>query len=79
LEYSYQQLVEDLHIGHEIEFLFSNKKYSFSNNESGWFLTVFGEEQYQSFCSVSSLLEQARIEGKSIEEIWIYVNVTSIF
>jgi hypothetical protein len=41
MDYSYEELVKDLSLGHEVEFSYQGEKYSISRNENGWFLTKF--------------------------------------
>jgi len=79
MKYSYLELKEDLSIGHEVEFLYNNEKYSISHNEKGWYLTRFSDNVYQSFNDSEELLEKALIGNKHIKEIWDNVVVESIF
>lgn len=76
MEYSYNDLIKDLRMGREIEFLYKDTRYSISTNKEGWYLTAFGEEFYQAFNTVEELLEKALIEGRFLKEIWDKVKVT---
>lgn len=77
--YSYLELKDDLKIGHEVEFLYNNRKYSISHNADGWYLTEFFMENYQSFDSYEELLEKGTINQMRLEEIWNDVIVKTIF
>ncbi|GAA0180837.1 hypothetical protein SH2C18_34630 [Clostridium sediminicola] len=70
MKYTYSDLVEDLELGQEIEFKYSGDRYSISANISGWYLTKYGEVEYQSFKDIDDLLQNARINSMSLKDIW---------
>lgn len=53
--------------------------YSISHNTSGWHLTEFFKNNYQSFVNYEELLEKATINNIRLEEIWNDVVIKSIF
>jgi len=79
MEYSYNDLVNDLEIGHEIEFTHLNCDYSISHNDQGWHLYCVDTGNNQSFKDVGDLLNNGKILGKSLRDIWNSVNIRSIF
>ncbi len=70
MNYSYDDLVDDLILGQEVEFRYKSDKYSISVNEKGWYLTRYGFEKYESFNDIWDLLENARIDSMSLRSIW---------
>ncbi len=79
MNYRYSELEKDLSNMHEIEFYYNEKKYSISYNSEGWYLTEYGNEEYQSFKSSNELLQNANIDNKSLKEIWKKVIVEFVF
>ncbi|OXM13371.1 hypothetical protein [Paenibacillus herberti] len=79
LKYSFEELANDLKIGHEVEFSFQGDQYSISHNKSEWHFTKFGDDKFETYPNCISLLKDARINSKSIENIWDEVEVNSIF
>lgn len=77
--YSYEELIDDLTIGHEIEFFYNNEKYSISNNDRGWYLTKFNSDEYQTFNNADDLLKNAKIDSKPLIEIWELIKVETIY
>jgi hypothetical protein len=67
--YTFENLVEDLKLGQEIEFAYKGEKYAISRNED-WFLIRFGDEEGQVFQGLDELLNNARINMKTLKEIW---------
>ncbi|WP_218831065.1 hypothetical protein [Paenibacillus sp. XY044] len=79
LEYTYQEFIEDLNMGHEIEFLLDGGRYSISYNNTGWHVTKFGNEEYSTYGNVNELLENAKFNDNSLQEIWHKIKIDSIF
>jgi hypothetical protein len=79
MAYAYNELITDLEIGHEIEFYYKGNKYSITHNNTGWFLSQFNSEEYQSFTNYENLLKHAKIELKTLKEIWSDIKLESIF
>jgi hypothetical protein len=80
MNYTYEELVEDLSLGHEVEFSYKGEKYSISRNQSGWFLTKFSDiDSVQKYNDSDELLEKGIIDSKSIRLIWSKVTEISVF
>ncbi|MFD2629551.1 hypothetical protein [Oceanobacillus kapialis] len=75
--YTYQELVRDIHIGHEIEFKYKGKLYITLNVQEG-----FGLAESNKYCTYhktpKELLQKGKIEGKSLKDLWEDVEVISI-
>ncbi|MFJ7934539.1 hypothetical protein [Sporosarcina sp. NPDC096371] len=69
MNYTYEELERDVHIGHEIEFKFNGKLYGIINVPEGRGL---GEDQkrFTYFKTAQELLDNGMIEGKRLKEIW---------
>ncbi|GLH62947.1 hypothetical protein [Parageobacillus sp. G301] len=78
MDYSFEDLENDLEIGHEIHFVYKGQKYSISCSHDGWHLSEFYKD-YQTFRTHKELLENGTINGKYLKEIWNDVEVTEIF
>lgn len=80
LRYTFEQLEEDLGLGHEIEFVYQGEKYSITQTDKGWNIMKFYDyETLQIFHNVMDLLKDARIKSKQLKDIWVDVEVTTIF
>jgi len=80
MNYCYEELVEDLSRGHEIEFSYHGEKYSISRNKDGWYLTKYNDENaQQTFKESDELLKKAKIGSKNIYLIWNEVEDISVF
>ncbi|MED3844429.1 hypothetical protein P9213_09050 [Geobacillus stearothermophilus] len=78
MEYSFEDLENDLEIGREIHFVYKGKEYSITHPFDGWVLSEFYKD-YQTFRTHKELLEKGTINGKYLKEIWNDVKVTEIF
>lgn len=76
---SYKKLACYLKQGREIEFYLNNKKYSFSNNQDGWYITEYDNPDYQSFANTEELLANGTINGRPIKEVWKDVVIDILF
>lgn len=73
---SYEELVIALSIGEEFDFYIGNGRYGISKgNNNKWCLAKYGDENFQVFKSYTELLENGRIDGKSIKSVWKYARV----
>lgn len=75
---TYNELLEYLKLGDEIEFKYKNKKYSINCGQKNWYLTEYYSVN-QEFSDTNELLKYGRIDGKTIKEVWNDVEVTAIF
>ncbi|MDR6227559.1 hypothetical protein [Desmospora profundinema] len=76
---SYEDFVQDLNTGHDIEFEYIGKKYSITNSQDGFSLCEYNSSEPITFASVAELLEKAKISGRTIKEIWPEIKVKDIF
>ncbi|MBO0473169.1 hypothetical protein IGL98_002792 [Enterococcus sp. DIV0840] len=66
---NYKEMEESIGYGEEYNFYYKDKEFWISQNSDGNYLTeVDGETQ--EFKNSEDLLNNARINGKSIREIW---------
>lgn len=80
MKYTFEKMLEDLAIGHEVEFKYKGEKYSISTNKDGWYLTKYSDwENYQSFKTYMDLINRSNIDNKKIKDIWKDVKVESVF
>ncbi|MCL2020235.1 MAG: hypothetical protein FWG70_10835 [Oscillospiraceae bacterium] len=79
MNFSYNLLRKYLKRGHEVEFSYSDKEYSFSHNEEGWYITEYNNPDYQTFKTANDLLLNGKINGVSIENIWGDVVIDAIY
>jgi hypothetical protein len=78
MNYSYQDLKQDLEIGHELHFVYKRTKYSITHTPNGWHLSKFYGE-YHTFESHVELLDRGTIEGHKLQDVWNEVTVEVIF
>lgn len=78
MKYSYEEFVADLEMGHEIEFNVQREDYSISHNDKGWYFSKLNSD-YHTFSDVTNLLENIRIMGQTLKEMWDQVEIKSIF
>ncbi|MFD3446547.1 hypothetical protein ACFDTO_18285 [Microbacteriaceae bacterium 4G12] len=69
MKYTYEDLVRDVNIGHDIEFIFNGKLYGIINVREGFGL---GEDKkkFKYFKTPQELLDNGTIDEKSLKEIW---------
>lgn len=79
MDYTFEKLKNDLSIGHEIEFTYSDRKFSITNTPNGWVLTEYYKEDAHVFSSHHDLLQHGTIDGRSLQSIWHDVTVTTVF
>ena len=73
MSYTYEELIEDLEMGMEIEFGYKLDRYAISWSDRGWHLAKYGEVETQTFKGYKELLQNGKIDLKSIREIWPYI------
>ncbi|MBC2062848.1 hypothetical protein IBB80_04245 [Listeria marthii] len=66
----YEQLADGLAYGEEYNFYYQNEEYWLSKNQEGHYLTKVSDGETKEFKTSEELLEKAKINGKSIIEIW---------
>ncbi|MBN6188298.1 hypothetical protein JQN58_15680 [Aneurinibacillus sp. BA2021] len=80
-EYLYEYFVFHLHQGHEFDFFYQSYKYaiSYGTGKKRYFTKYGDADNFQSFDTVEELLENLRIDNKTIKEIWKDIEVVSIY
>ncbi|MDM5213018.1 hypothetical protein QUF94_16495 [Peribacillus sp. NJ4] len=73
VNYSFEQLKEDVHNGKRVSLAFQDKLYHVIEDSNQWHLADYETDTQQSFDSVDELLEQATIDGKSLQEGWSHI------
>jgi hypothetical protein len=80
MDYSYEQLKEDLRIGHEIEFIYLGDKFSITQGHDGWnFMRFHDYDTLQVFQNDEELLSNAKIGSDYLKHLWHRVEVTTVF
>lgn len=70
MDYTYSMLVEDLLLGHEFEFTYKGKTYGIITSHEGNVLCT-DNKAISPYCEdVLELLSKAKIDNKSIEEVF---------
>jgi len=77
--YSYDEFTEDLNLGHEIEFVLNDTHFLISYNESGWYCIKENEESQIKYESVEQLLNEFKINDKTLKSLWGNIIVSDIF
>jgi len=74
MKISYQLLKEHLSYGMEYHFKYNNEQYAISHGNGFpiiWYLSKFNDPNFlQIFNSSNELLDEAKINGKLLSEIW---------
>ena len=66
----YEDLVERARWGEEFLFEYCGKRYWISQNSNGCYLTRESDGYSQDFKSAKDLFDNARIDGKTLLQIW---------
>ncbi|PWW38953.1 hypothetical protein DET54_11313 [Paenibacillus pabuli] len=77
--YSYNEFIEDLNLGHEIEFILNDTHFLISYNVSGCYCIKENEEAQVMYESVEQLLNQVKINGKTLKSLWGSIIVSDVF
>ncbi|MCK2000440.1 hypothetical protein MZM54_03415 [[Brevibacterium] frigoritolerans] len=73
VNYSFEQLKEDVYNGERISLAFQDKLYHVIEESNQWNLADYETDTQQSFNSADELLEKSRIDGKSLQEVWSHI------
>lgn len=76
--YSYDELVRDIKIGHEIEFKYKGKIYGTVNIEKGYGLGEHNKE-FGYFKTPEEHLNNGKIKGEKLKDIWNEVEIITIY
>ncbi|AZU62485.1 hypothetical protein [Neobacillus mesonae] len=78
MDYSYEELVRDIKMGHEIEFSYKGKIYGTLNVKEGFGLGENNKE-FVFYKNPQELLDNGTINGKKLKDIWDKVEIITIF
>jgi len=67
---TYEEMANSLSFGEEYNFYYNNEEYWISKNKEGNYLTKVSDGSTQCFPNSEELLENAKIDGKTIKELW---------
>jgi hypothetical protein len=77
--YTYVNLVEDIGFGHEVVFTYNSLKYSITQSNEGWYFTnAVDYENAVLYLTSDDLLDQVRIDGETLQQVFDSVNVLDI-
>lgn len=79
MKYSYNEFVEYVKIGHEIEFTYKGIIYFETHNGREVILLKTDDNIKQIFRNQDEFLSKVRIDSKRIEEIWNDIIIESIY
>jgi hypothetical protein len=79
MDYTFENLKRDLSIGHEIEFIYLDRRFSITNTPAGWSLAEYYKDEIGIYSSHQNLLQYGKVDKKTLHEIWSLVTVKSIF
>lgn len=74
LNYSYEDLKRDLGFDNRVSFSFQDHIYHINDQSNQWHPSDY-EFDIQSLSTTEELLQQATLDGKSLEEIWDNVKI----
>lgn len=66
----YEELIERVSWGEEFSFQYHGEKYWISQNSNGHYLTRVSDGYSQDFKTTEELFEKARIDSKTILQMW---------
>jgi len=83
VDYSYNQFLEDLNMGREIEFFYKSNKYYIGGNwgetGSSMFWKVHDAESEIVGETPEDLIQKVKFDGKSIKDIWYLIKIDIVF
>jgi hypothetical protein len=78
VEYSYNDFVEDLKLGSEIEFTYNNINYFLFYDERGTILVKLDDKTKQIFRSIQEFLSSKLFQSKRIYEVWDDISINTV-
>jgi hypothetical protein len=73
MNYSFEQLKEDVYNGERISLAFQDKLYHVIEESNQLHLADYETDTQQSFDSADELLEKSRMDRKSLQEGWSHI------
>ncbi|MDQ0242946.1 hypothetical protein J2S09_000482 [Bacillus fengqiuensis] len=80
MDYSYEEFLEDLDMGREIEFIYKGENY-YIGCGTGTFMFWKAYDSTSEIAgeTVENLLEKVKLNGKSIKEVWGLIEIDHVF
>lgn len=66
----YEELRQRVAMGEEFQFYYQNQSFWISRNQEGYYLTRVRDSFSQAFKTSNELFKKARIDGKTILQLW---------
>ncbi|MFC7441831.1 hypothetical protein [Laceyella putida] len=79
MELTYEQLIDYLNMGREVEFTYKGEQYSITVTPDGFSFCKSNSDQPENFQTLSNLLDQIRIADQRLEQIWSDVQVDFVY
>lgn len=77
---TFDELINYLKIGHEVDFSYKGDKYAISSDSNGCYLAKYGDTSFlQEFTSYLELINNASIDLKKLTELWDKVDIEIIY
>ncbi|WP_438314459.1 hypothetical protein [Sporosarcina sp. FA9] len=78
--YSYKELLEDLKVGREIHFIYTNEHYYIGRGTGQFMFWKFYDSASEiTGEDVEDLLRKVILDGKRIKELWNLIKIDQIF
>ncbi|HWO95631.1 MAG TPA: hypothetical protein VNM45_04715 [Bacillus sp. (in: firmicutes)] len=80
MDYSYEEFLEDLSIGREVEFTYKGQNYYIGRGTGKFMFWKFHDPTSEIMGkNVEDLLQKVKLDGKSIIEVWELIEVDFVF
>lgn len=76
---NFEEFIENVNMGREIEFIYINTMYFITHNKRKWRLIKVDDKSSQWFDSPNELIKKAKINSKHLWEIWDFVDIDTIY
>lgn len=80
MDYSYEEFLEDLGMGREVEFIYKNESYYIGIGTGNFMFWKFYDSTSEIMGqNVEDLLQKVKLDGKSIMEVWDLIEIDCVF
>ncbi|MBB3909373.1 hypothetical protein [Anoxybacteroides rupiense] len=76
---SLERLIELIEIGHDIEFIYNDERYSIMNTQVGICFTKYYNLNHQEYTNVSDFIDNAWIGEEKLKDIVSQIEITHVF
>ena len=77
---TFNEIINNLKIGHEVDFSYNGDKYAISGDGNGCYLAKYGDPSFlQEFATYNELINNASIGLIKLTELWGEVEVEVIY